>query len=327
MLKNTKVATQLVASFTLIVFLIAGLGLFSWLRLTNMDDALKRIENAQLLETTAANLGREVSDAKQSVTQFTSNSERKDADESIQNMQDVRDNANLLLEAGIESAAGMVALKDRHIDELLSYISIHEQREALRNQIQSLGITYRRNIGDLVTALEERGAEAASYRALRASEKFLVARVRVDRFIDGMPLTELDTAKPPLNEAVENLNMMPAGLLSSEERSMLTTIQRGLGEFRTRMDEIGDIEMQTRSSLAVVYGSADEVNEQLKAVQNEVSAANRALNSAAHSLIENTIFAILAGVVFVALLGGVISVLLSINLSRRLNAIVSQTQS
>lgn len=325
MLKNTKVATQLVGAFSMIVVLIVALGLYNWQRLTTMDTALDGIEEALQITITAADLGREVTEAELSLKRFTQSGDQADGEGALRDMQQVRSIALTLTDEGIASAQGLVNIKDRHIRELAGFIEAYEQRKGLKENIRTLGIEHRRNIGRLVAMLEDRGAEAPAYRALRASENFLVTRVRVDRFVDGMPLSELETAKPAYDAALENLSALSSAVLTSEERALLTTAQRGLAEFWSVVDEIGTVEMASRDRLAIVAATTDEVIAQLGRIRSEIRTARKALNDEAHGLLDNTVFAILAGTAFVALLGGAIAAFLSMNLSRRLERIVTQT--
>lgn len=91
------------------------------------------------------------------------------------------------------------------------------EREALVESVTSLGIEHRRNIGRLHAMLDARGEETFAYRALRASEMFLVTRVRIDRFLDGWPASEFDTAAQPMAETLSVLEALAAAPLAVEE--------------------------------------------------------------------------------------------------------------
>ncbi len=325
MLSNMRVGTQLVGSFAVILSLIVGLGLFNWDRLTRMASAVIGIENAVDITVSAAGLAREVNEAGFALIDYTISADPMDAERVQNEMAEVRALAAEMQAQGIRATEMMVELKDRHIAELTAFIATYDQRRVLAEGIRSLGIEHRRNIGRLVNMFEERGADAAAYSALRASDSFLVTRVRVDRFVEGMPLSELDTATQPYEATVGYLADLSGAGLTAQERALLNTTQSGLAEFWSVVSEMRDVEMLSREQLAVVNATTQDVMAQLERVRAEIRQTRAAINAETHSLIENTVFAVIAGVIFVAALGTAVAVFLSLYISRRLASIVSQT--
>jgi len=325
MLKNIKTATQISSSFAIIIVLIVALGMFSWQRLTSMNGAVSGIETAMDVTISAVDLGREVTEAGLALQEYRRTSDPADAERVMNEMRQVRDAAQMLADSGFRSGLDMVILKDRHIEELATFIASFDQRDALRSTLQSLGIEHRRNLGRLVTMLEERDAEAAAYLALRASESFLVTRVRVDRFMDGMPLSELETATAPYEATLGYLSRLPGTGLTADERTLLNVAQRGLSEFWAATNEIRDVEMTSRAALDVVAATTTEVMSQLARVRAEIRSERQNLIASAHDLVDRTVFSILAGVAFAAILGMLIAGGLSYSLSRRLGNLVQQT--
>ncbi|WFE74021.1 methyl-accepting chemotaxis protein [Roseinatronobacter sp. S2] len=325
MLKNTKTATQIASGFSIVLVLIVALGLFSWQRLASMTDAVSDIESAMGITISAVGLGREVTEAGLALQEYRRTADPADAERTVIEMQQVRDVALLLADAGFDTALDMAVMKDRHLAELSAFVETYNQREVLKSGLQSLGIEHRRNLGRLVTLLEEREADTAAYLALRASESFLVTRVRVDRFIDGMPLSELDTATAPYEATLGFLSRLTASGLSADERALLGVTQRGLSEFWALADQIRDVEMSSRETLDAVLSTTTQVMSQLTRVLEEIRTAREALNASAHDLIDQTVFSILAGVAFAAVFGSIIAGSLSFSLSRRLSRLVQQT--
>ena len=325
MLKNTKTATQIASSFSIIIILIVALGMFSWQRLTSMTGAVSEIETATDLTVSAVDLGREVTEAGLVLEQYRRTADPADAERVAIEMQQVRDAAQPLAQSGFRSGLDMVILKDRHLEELSTFVGFYDQREILKSDLQDLGIEHRRNLGRLVSILEEREAESAAYLALRASENFLVTRVRVDRFIDGMPPSELDTATAPYEATLGYLSRLATVGLTSDERTLLGVTQRGLAEFWANTGEIREVEMASRAALDVVNATTTEVMAQLARVRAEIRAERENLVTSAHDMIDGTVFSILAGVAFAVILGALIAATLSYSLSRRLGNLVQQT--
>lgn len=325
MLKNTNTATQIAGSFAVIIVLIVALGLFSWQRLLSMTTAVSDIEASMERTISAVDLGREVNEAGLALEVYRQTADPADAERTFQEMRDVRSVATTLVEAGYQTALDMVILKDRHLEELSAFVDAYNQRETLKTSLQSLGIEHRRNLGRLVSLLEDREAESAAYLALRASESFLVTRVRVDRFIDGMPVSELDTATAPYEATLGFLSRLMATGLNAEERALLGETQRGLAEFWSLVSEIRNVEIVSRDALSLIMGTTSAVMSQLERLRAEISRTRENLNASTHQLIDQTVFSILAGVIFAAVLGAGIAATLSVSLSRRLSTLVHQT--
>jgi len=325
MLKNTKTATQIASGFSVVLVLIVALGLFSWQRLASMTNAVSDIETAMDITISAVGLGREVTEAGLALQEYRRTADPADAERTVIEMQEVRNVALMLADAGFDTASGMAALKDRHLEELSAFVDLYNHREALKSGLQSLGIEHRRNLGRLVTLLEERELDTAAYLALRASESFLVTRVRVDRFIDGMPVSELDTATAPYEATLGYLSRLTGTGLSVDERALLGATQRGLAEFWSLAHEIRTVEISSREALDVVLATTTQVMSQLARVLEEIRTAREALNASAYDLVDQTVYSILAGVAFAAVLGAIIAGSLSFSVSRRLSTLVQQT--
>ncbi len=326
MLRNMKVGTQLVGSFAVVLGLIVALGLFNWERLSKMGTALSGLDQAVAVTVDISHVAREINEAGLALMQYTLSADPADAQRVQREMREARTASAAMAEQGIQSAAALTTLKDRHIVELEAFLSSSARRNELRRQLNDLGIEHRRAIGQLVVMFEERGLDTAAYSgALRASDSFLVTRVRVDRFVDGMPLSELDTATAPFEATLENLSEIPSSLLLAPERALMNATFAGLNEFWDVVMEMRDVEMTTRDHLAIVNATTAEVHAQLDRVRDEVRTVRTELSADARSLVDNTVFAILAGVVFAAVLGTAIAVSLSLYISGRLASIVAQT--
>ncbi|MCC6007759.1 MAG: HAMP domain-containing protein [Rhodobacteraceae bacterium] len=141
---------------------------------------------------------------------------------------------------------------------------------ATRDEVTRLGIAHRRGIGRINTALEERGARDLAYDALRASEMFLVTRVRIDRFLDGWPVEEFATADAPLAATLDALDRLSRAAVLPEERAALRAEAEGVMAFRSAAEAARDAELARRDSRAVVEGAAPPL---VAAVEGAMQAA------------------------------------------------------
>lgn len=307
------------------MLLVVSLGVFSWGRLSSMGDALDQIKNGRQMAITAADLGKEIAESSLHLGKFVESGQQSDGESTVDAMQDVLRNSRSLVAMGVGSASGMVDIKTRHIEELENFITIYENRRLLKDTITSFGIQNRRDIGRLGDKLEERGIDAGAFQALRASESFLVTRVRIDRFIGGMPLSELDTATPPYEATIESLAGLSDSSLTLDERTLLRGIQTGLSEFWSTVNSLREVEIQSRESMKIVANTTLDVYSQLDQVRSEINSTINELNERTQALVSETISSILFVVMFVVVFGSSIAALLSFNLSRRLRSIVAQT--
>lgn len=140
MLKNTKTATQIASGFSIVLVLIVALGLFSWQRLASMTDAVSDIESAMGITISAVGLGREVTEAGLALQEYRRTADPADAERTVIEMQQVRDVALLLADAGFDTALDMAVMKDRHLAELSAFVETYNQREVLKSGLQSLGL-------------------------------------------------------------------------------------------------------------------------------------------------------------------------------------------
>ncbi|MGP9789108.1 methyl-accepting chemotaxis protein [Roseinatronobacter sp. NSM] len=290
-----------------------------------MNTAVYDIEASMERTIAAVDLGREITEAGLALEVYRQTADSADAERTFEEMQQVRSVATALVDAGYQSALDIVILKDKHLAELSAFVEVYSQRDMLNTRLQSLGIEHRRNLGRLVSLLEERDAESAAYLALRASESFLVTRVRVDRFMDGMPLSELDTATAPYEATLAFLSRLTGTGLNAEERALLGETQRGLTEFWSIAADIRTVEIASRDALSVLMATTVDVMSQLERLRAEIRTTRESLNASTHQLIDQTVFSILAGVAFAAALGAGIAATLSVSLSRRLSSLVHQT--
>lgn len=162
-------------------------------------------------------------------------------------------------------------------------------RESLVAEVGQLGIEHRRNIGRLHSLLDERGVETLAYRALRASELFLVTRVRIDRFFGGMPESEFDTAAKPLADTLATLEALASAALTAEEMEVARTSIEGVRTFRSTTEAARDAELLRRERIAALDAVAERFVEAAIAADASAMAAQSALGAEAESRIAGSI--------------------------------------
>ncbi len=326
MLNNIKFGTQIATGFSIVLLLFIALAVFSWDRLNHLYDLFADFEGAAQISVDAADLEASVSNAGLTMEHFVDGHEGVTGATIVTVMESVRDQAQALAERDITSADRMVSLKTRHVAEVEAFVPVYVERNDLVQQIADEGIKYRRTIGSLLTSLENRSEIDLAYHALRASENFLLARVRIDRFIASGDVAEFESALDPYERTLASLGRIPTTALTLEERGILADAQRGVPAFWAIANNLQSIEIDSREALSVVTATSEQVHQVMELVRNQADTIRDTLSSRARGMISDIVSSILAGVFFASVIAAGLGAFLSIALSRRLSATVDQTR-
>ncbi len=147
----------------------------------------------------------------------------------------------------MEAADGIIHEISDRFDAFSTIVLQHSQ---LKKQARDLGIEHRRAMGRLVALLEQRDAKEDAYWALRASDAFLTARLRVDRFLQGEPVAELDSATPAVEATRAALRRLASAELSGEEAEILERTRDGVEAWADVVARTRDNELALRETRA-----------------------------------------------------------------------------
>lgn len=326
MLKNIKFGTQIAFGFAVVVVLFAALAFFSWNRLKYMESLFGQFEDAAQISVNSADLGAAVGQAGMSIEKFLDGDKGATGETIMVAMQNVLEQAQTLEDEGIKTAGRMVAVKLRHIEETRIFIPLHDRVSELMRLVERTGIENRRSIGSLHQSLEARGENELAYLALRASESFLITRVRIDRFFASGNTDEFKSARAPYDTTLSMLERIAAKVLTGEERALLASAQRGIAEFWTYAAQ-GEGAVAARSaSLAVVEATTAEVGRVMADIRVETRAARLTQSEYIHDTIITVINTILGGVLLASVIAATLGIFLSVLLSRRLSETLNQTR-
>ena len=326
MLNNIKFGTQIAVSFAIVLLLFVALAVFSWSRLNDLTGLFGDFEGSAQVSVNAADLESSIADATLTVEHFVEGREGASGAAIIAAMEAVRQQAAAMHDQGIASADRIVSLTDRQIQEVEAFVPLYEARTELTDQIQARGIEYRRTIGSLLSALENRNEIDLAYHALRASENFLITRVRIDRFIDSGDLAEFESARSPYDQTLAALGRLPNSALTIEERGILAEAQRGVPAFWEIANDLQGIEIESREALGLVEATSAAVVDAMTVARAESVDLRGSLSARAREMRSTIINSILSGVVVASVIAAALGAFLSIALSRRLSATVAQTK-
>ncbi len=168
----------------------------------------------------------------------------------------------------IQSADAVV---HRMIDKFRDFADQTIAAAQLKQRLRDLGIEHRRGIGRLVAMLEDRGATADAYWALRASDSFLTARLRVDRFVQGEPVAELESALPALEATRAALRRLAAAGLSGEEVDLLERSRNGVEVYVETLGQVRETILAQRQLEEWFRGQVDIARDLVADVLDEAN--------------------------------------------------------
>ncbi|MFD1912268.1 methyl-accepting chemotaxis protein [Halodurantibacterium flavum] len=150
--------------------------------------------------------------------------------------------------------------------------------------MQALGIEHRRQIGAIQRNLAQRGAEEPAYAALGASEAFLVARMRVDRFLAGGTEADFQEAFAPLDETLVRLDQASTEATMAE-RADLGRARDGVMAFRDAAEAAQAAEYARREAIDALSAAAAPLIEAVEASRTDAAARQGAMGRSGDNLV------------------------------------------
>ena len=326
MLKNVKISTQIAAGFAVIIVMLVLLGAFSWKQLSRLDGVQQQGANAGQQAISASDIAIGAHRAANAVIRFMDVPMPETGDEVISTMTSVHSLAEELGRNGNAQAGALMRLKDRHLQETRALIDRKLEHHRVRADLSALGVEHRRGIGGLKESLDQRGARDEAFLALTASDSLLVARVRIDRFLDGGSEAEFDSATAPYEAVLDSLTRLGDMSLTPAERDMLATVAAGVARFWQTAGELRSMELQARDDLAQVEATSAEVNAIVSEIRTQELENAAASEAYALGLMGSTMTSILAGVLSAIILGGSIATWIALSIGRQLKQTSQQTE-
>ena len=326
MLKNVKISTQIAAGFAVIILMLVLLGAFSWKQLSRLDSVQQQGALASQQAIMASDIAIGAQRAGNAVIRFMNVPLPETGDEVISTMTSVHSLAAELGRNGNVQASTLMRLKDRHVQETRALIDRKLEHHRVRADLSTLGVEHRRGIGGLKDSLDQRGARDEAFLALAASDSLLVARIRVERFLDGGSEADFDSATAPYEAVLDSLTRLGDMSLTPGERDMLATAAAGVTRFWQIAGELRSMELQSRDDLAQVEATSAEVNALVSAIRTQELENAAASEADALGLMGSTMTSILAGVLSAIILGGSIASWIALSIGRRLKRTSQQTE-
>ena len=325
MMKNTRIATRIAAGFGLILLMLAVLAGFTWNRMARLKAIDAQAHDAEVMALTAADINFGVAQAGLALDDFmvsASDDDRQRVRDDMTRVMTLADEAQAL---GSPHAAALVALKDRHATEAEELFGDFQSLSAMTAQMRQLGITHRRNMEQLQALYQQRGDRDAAYAALQAANEFLVARVRIDRFLEGAPVSDFDDATAPFQSSRQALTGLQPRVMGDDARALLVGTLAGIDEYWTLAEQGRTLELVTRDALATLSLTEIEVLDAVERVRADALSNLERLESEASAVMDATVTSLLTGVALTILLGAIIAAWISRDLGRRLAMTVDQT--
>jgi len=327
MLSNIRISTRISGGFFLILVLLTALAIFAYSSTDRLGTYLQRFNVSSEVAFSAA--GARYSTVRALLAaheQFeTPNAENRQA--YMEWITTARARAEDFLSSGFASADQFATILGDYSEKAGHAVMASEQRLETMGLVESLGIEHRRNIGQLNEMLETRAATDLAYTALRASEAFLVARVRVDRYLAGAEIEEFESASRPLATAQSLLQSLSAGALMAEERALLATAREGVIEWQRATIAARDAEARFRQIVAEAEAVLPQLQTTLDGIMADSNTYVAELADSSSETVRSTTTLLTISAVLILTAGIGIAALLSIAISRALRMTVGQTRS
>ncbi|MGY6411650.1 MAG: HAMP domain-containing protein, partial [Alkalilacustris sp.] len=271
MLDNIRISTRIAVGFGVIVALLLGLAGLTWTTATGLGGLFSAYRHEVATVHSAAELRNAMRTTQFALADFRSDPSADRAGQLEASIEALNGRVGVVRDlADSDAERRMVADIAASVDAFgalaRTYKDLTENVGEGTDALTRLGIEHRRGIGELRAALEAREAIDLAYDALRASDAFLVTRVRIDRFFAGWPAEEFDTANAPFEQTAAALDRVARGILSADERRMLTEARAGIERFLDVATAARDAELARRPV-------ADEIDAAANALVAGVEAA------------------------------------------------------
>jgi methyl-accepting chemotaxis protein len=315
-LNSLSVKARLFAGFGLVLAMMGGLAVFSVMAASGIGAVFDGFRSEARVAAELNTIYKDMARTRLSDLAYRSTADAAFADDVTGHVEEMRDDIARISAIALEPARqGEVrAVSDAleaYASDFAAFTEATVARETLVAEAGQLGIEHRRNIGKLHSLLDERGEESLAYRALRASELFLVTRVRIDRFFSGMPASEFDTAAKPLADTIATLEGLPMAQLTVEEREVARMSIEGVRNFGAVTEAARDAELLRRERIEALDVVAERFVAAAVAADASAMAAQDALGVEADNRVAGSITmtmivagaAILLGLVLATIIG------------------------
>ncbi|MBK5926679.1 HAMP domain-containing protein, partial [Rhodobaculum claviforme] len=293
MLDRIRISSRINGGFGVVVALLLGLAALTWTASSGLGGLFSTYQNEVRLVERANDLRNAMRLTQFAVADFRADPGEPSAAQLDQALGGLGARAAALRDlANRDTEVAAVAEIEQAVARFTAlangYREVTETTVARTSELTQLGIEHRRGIGALRSALEERGAMDLAYDALRASDAFLVTRVRIDRFFAGWPAEEFDTATAPFEQTAAALDRVSRGGLMPEERAILSGARSGIASFLETAMAARDAELARRPASMELDAAATALVTRVEAMMAKVIEGQAALEAAGDTRVATT---------------------------------------
>ncbi|WMS42474.1 methyl-accepting chemotaxis protein [Acuticoccus sp. MNP-M23] len=291
LLNNITTSTKIVASVLLIFMLFVLSQGLSYQRARNIADNFTKLEAAASENLHVIKLEERLAEAWAAILDYRvtpSNDRMQAVHEALREME--RERAHVQRGVTSEAASPLLAeiagLLDRFEINVARTLELQAQRSVLVTTLETTGNSLTAHLTEAIdTANAASNPEAME--AMRAVEALLLkSRLSVQRFLTAGTPASLTTARDYLSEAQALAPRM--ALLASQSGAAVSasTYQDGLENYRTKLDALGDISQEFKTTLGQETGAVKtEIIEKLDQVAELLLVEEAALNDATEGTI------------------------------------------
>ena len=283
MLASWSVSLRLFAGFSLVLVVLCGIAGYGVLSISQLGGLFGDYRQ-EARKTALANLiVEDTLEASLAADAFATYGDAANAEQVRENLAEIRHDADALRALAGEKAAyagQIVEIATRAEAFIAAFDSLAAADATLRPLAQALtaaGVTHRRSLGGVHDGAEARGAGDVALAALRASNAFLTARVRIDRFLAGGALEEIDAAAAPLAVAQAQTEALRGLSVTAEERAKVEEVAAGLAAFRALANDARGAELARRAAYSELVAAGPAFIAAVEALADTSAAAQGGL--------------------------------------------------
>ncbi|SEA46857.1 methyl-accepting chemotaxis protein [Rubrimonas cliftonensis] len=266
MFASWSIARRLAVGFGVVLAALVGLASVTALSLSEVGKSVELYRSASKLSGRMATALEGLSVARMDALRYREDSAPATAESALSELRSVIDQLPDMIRLAGDDAALTSAMRDT-VEKLEAYraafaatVEIADGADAARTRFLTETIETRRLISSLVTLAEEQGRNDMALQLSRASEAFLLTRVRVDRFLGGAGIEDYDSAAAPLAEVRAGITDVRDATLDRTLRYQADAALAGLAAFQSGAEAIKNDEMRLRE---LRFGQLDALGPQI----------------------------------------------------------------
>ncbi|WP_207482853.1 methyl-accepting chemotaxis protein [Arenibaculum pallidiluteum] len=283
-LSDLPTGTKILGGFGVTLAFLAGLGALSWNGLEESGAALTDFSTESRVAMLAAQAEAGISGAMASAREFTATGSPRAVEAFRGEIERFRTRRDAALQGTTDEDIRRRIAETGELDQAFvagfeQLVAIQERRDRLIAEIvNTLGASLRRSLSETVQAGRQTGDIEGTVSLAAASERFLLVRVLVARFVTEQKAEDLARIRDDLAALREQLGSLAGGIAEPGIKARLDGVVRGLPDYAAGVEEIARLGEERRRTLAeALDGNGRMLDKHIAALGASAAARQAAL--------------------------------------------------